>query len=238
MKTSFNILAYNNAFDFKNWKQAREKNLEIASNPKLRADKKVETRILTVFAAFFWAIILFISFKYALPPQIVFLVSIMLFAFIVNINGKKSILRASATHENLQKTSQKIHFCEKEILIENKGKMEKYAYQEMQNLHFYFTGVSPFEITEPNWVRWEMGGREYFHFFHLDTEYKKEQLLGVLKYLYSKNIPFQERNEKEETLYLLRLPAPAEEPPKPRELPKIDAKYLKMIEEIGKNEDE
>jgi hypothetical protein len=115
-----------------------------------------------------------------------------------------------------------------------------FAYTEVQNLVFCFKDASSQHFPKPYMMSWEAVSpkkkkREQYQCFFDDTEkYVEADFVTLFQYFYEKNIPFLEVSEEGEKLRMLRLPA-QEKPPKEQE---IAAKYQKLIDEIGKKEDE
>jgi len=131
----------------------------------------------------------------------------------------------------------KITFEAEGIRVAQKNQEVLYKYKEMASLDLFYFGMSLSDESKLNCLKWAVGNKEHEYLFLIGTYYSRNQLIYALKHLYQKGIPIKEWSEYGESLHLLSLPEKTE-PPKKEIDKKIDEKYLRMIDDIGKNEED
>jgi hypothetical protein len=131
----------------------------------------------------------------------------------------------------------KITFKDEGISITQNTKNIFYKYKDMTSLNLFYFGISLGEEYKLNSLKWTIAKEENEYIFLVGSYYSRNQLIDALKYLYQQKVEIKEWSENWEALHLLSLPERPESSKEENDKP-IDEKYLKMIDEIGKKEDE
>jgi hypothetical protein len=141
------------------------------------------------------------------------------------------------SREEYQDFGERIHFSDNEIKITSpiEANNRTLALSEINYFEVIFKGLND-SVKKDSATLLKINELSYT----IDVEYsvRKMQLLDVLMFFYQEGIKVKEIDGFGREMYLLDANKSKPAPPK-KELPKpIDAKYLRMIDEIGKKEEE
>lgn len=238
MAHSLNILAYTNCDTLLQWdKQQKHVLKEALPLPLTKEMKKKKNHILLI--------LLFLVGSIALIMKSV---PILFFGIWVSVFIKRGLLNAESgrnffmgTTKRMIHLKEKLQFLEEEILLNSpmQERVQHFPYTKIGNLLLCYKGVKTIDELEASFIQWEMEGKTYQFHIGIDTNYQSLLLEDLLHFLDKKGISVNEMNREGEKLHflkkeLLHYDAPKEE----KIMPAIDVKYLKMIEQIGKNENE
>lgn len=137
---------------------------------------------------------------------------------------------ATSQHKCWEYFGEKIHFLENEIhttshIIAHNTNIQ---YTDIQDLTICYKGLLPENGAKSSYISYRFEGKKYEYAILIDEDFRLQQLIIFGQFLKYKKIPFKCINAYNNEIDLLALKASENAPDE------VEEKYLKMIDEIGK----
>lgn len=237
MNTSFDTLTITDAASAKQWKKEKRYNRANASfrfEKSLHPTKKKvfftkdNASAITLYIAIIFGVLVIVGIN------LVLLSIFIVIGFVMRYFALQFLKNDYYYQLSLKKIiyiGEKILFTESGVNITNPYQEAAFfAYKEMRDVRLSLYGVGERLEMMIHVFTWRIDDTEHEYYLQIDSQYRTQKLIDVLRFLYKKEIPLKEYNIQGKEMYLLNMVE------KENKLA-VDTKIQTLIDEIGEKEE-